>query len=196
MRPIKRAIILCWIMLVACFAIKLFGGNWFEVVCTNEHFLKLCDFVENNIFLYNLISYFVYLIPQTIIILSISNNPRPSKIYCLIVSLVLSIIWAIYFISPTTKSILEFVFMALSPVFCNFYKNDINKKLFLKSIARGILGLLLVTSFQLISFFTRNLEINIYNNSILVTSIMLLDYYIMICLFYLYVKINKGRGKE
>lgn len=196
MRPIKRAIILCWIMLVACFAIKLFGGNWFEVVCTNEHFLKLCDFVENNIFLYNFISYFVYLIPQTIIILAISNRPTPSKTYCFVVLISLSIIWAIYFISPTTKSILEFVFMVLSPVLGNFSKNNINKKLLLRSIARGILGLFLVTSFQLISFFTRNLEINIYNNSILVTSIMLLDYYIMICLFYLYVKINKERGKE
>ena len=46
LKAIKRAIILCWILLAVCFAIKLFGGNWFEIVCANEHFIKFCDFID------------------------------------------------------------------------------------------------------------------------------------------------------
>ena len=46
LKAIKRAIILCWVLLAVCFAIKLFGGNWFEIVCANEHFIKFCDFID------------------------------------------------------------------------------------------------------------------------------------------------------
>jgi hypothetical protein len=196
MRPIKRAIILCWIMLVACFAIKLFGGNWFEVVCANEHFLFVCDFVENSIFLYNFISYFVYVIPQSFIVLSICDNTNPSKIDLIYILSALSIIWSMYFISPTVKYIMEFVLVGGSCLFYRILSKNKNQISLLKSFVRGILGLVLVLCFQAISLFTRNVDINIYNYSLLVTSIMLIDYYIMVFLFYLYVKLKKERSKE
>ena len=194
MRPIKRAIILCWIMLVACFAIKLFGWNWFEIVCTNEHFLKLCDFIENNKFLYNLISYFVYIVPQTFIILSICHKTNPTKNDLIVIDLFLTVIWAIYFIDPNAKSIIETSFIIFSPCLFELLSKNKQNVDIKNCFIRGLIGFLLIFLFQAISLFTRNIEINIYNYSLLVTSIMLFDYYIMIALFYLYVKLNKERG--
>ena len=52
-RVIKRSIILCWIALAICFIVKIFGGNFFEIVVHRglffddeiakwEAFKKLC----------------------------------------------------------------------------------------------------------------------------------------------------------
>lgn len=47
-RVIKRSIILCWIALAICFIVKIFGGNFFEIATTNQQFIKLCNFIDNN----------------------------------------------------------------------------------------------------------------------------------------------------
>ena len=53
---LKRAIILCWILLIICFIIKLCGGNYFNIMCNNENFIRFCNFIENSI-----IKYIIYL---------------------------------------------------------------------------------------------------------------------------------------
>ena len=46
---IKRCIIACWILLGICLVIKLFGGNYFAILCTNERFIAVCNFVDEII---------------------------------------------------------------------------------------------------------------------------------------------------
>lgn len=48
-RITQRLLLILWITLFCCFIIKIFGGNWFEIICTNERFIKLCNFIDNNI---------------------------------------------------------------------------------------------------------------------------------------------------
>ena len=45
---IKRVIIVCWVALAICFVIKLFGGNFFQIICENETFIAICEFCDNN----------------------------------------------------------------------------------------------------------------------------------------------------
>ena len=45
---LKRMIIVCWILLAICFGIKLFGGNFFNIICTNEKFIEVCNFIDNT----------------------------------------------------------------------------------------------------------------------------------------------------
>ena len=47
-RYLKRVIIVCWIALAICFGIKLFGGNLFEIMCSNENFIKVCNYADNH----------------------------------------------------------------------------------------------------------------------------------------------------
>ena len=198
MRPIKRAIILCWIMLVACFAIKLFGGNWFEVVCTNEHFSNLCYFVQNNKVAFEIFSFVLYVFPTILIVLSFSLIPNPSKIQIKIIIIVLILVWATRFISMSIKSTIEPIVLIVFPIILNYIGNKERgfKKVFCSTWYYGIVGSAIALCFQVISLITRNAGIKIISKDVLTTFIMLIDYYIMLILYYLYVKLKKGTEKN
>ena len=191
MRPIKRAIILCWIMLVACFAIKLFGGNWFEVVCTNEHFSKLCEFVDNNWFLYYPIGLSLYVASTIFVVLSVSNYKKFSKKDFLILILVLILLWSTQFISSNTKFIADTLFLIFSPLVIHLIQEKNIKNVIKNNWYKGIFCFLITFIFQIISLVTKNVGIKITDDSTLVTLILLIDYYIMIVLYYLYMKKSK-----
>lgn len=189
MRPIKRAIVLCWIMLVACFVIKLFGGNWFEVVCTNEHFSNFCNYIENNYAVYNILSAFVYVLPQIFAIFAICLLPNPNRYQVFFVIFALLAVWSIKFISRDLKSIIEMIFIFTVPVTIRLFGDEIDaKKIAKKKWFLGIVGYFTIFLFQLISMVTKNVGLKLLNDNLVVTYILLLDYYIMIVLYYLYVK--------
>ena len=191
MRPIKRAIVLCWIMLVACFVIKLFGGNWFEVVCTNEHFIMVCDFIENNIILYQLLSFFVYLIPTFFMTITMCGIIKPKPKEIIVVFAFLAIAWISKFISHEIKSCFEFLSFFSLPIILNANNVVCIKKSIKSNWYKGILGTVLILAFQMISLFTRNIGIKIVKDNLVVSFILLIDYYIMIALYYLYMKTRK-----
>ncbi len=186
MKPIKRAIIACWVMLVACFAIKLFGGNWFEVVCTNEHFLKICEFIEGNKFAYVPLSLFVYLIPTVFILLSVCRKPKPNKSQLILIASSLFVCWAISYISDTAKYFMEIIVISILPTLVPLLDKERKP---LREIAkhwyRGILANAIILVFQLLSLITRNIGLKSLNDNLVITYITLIDYYIMAFLFYL-----------
>lgn len=57
-RYLKRVILVSWVTLLICFTLKLIGGNIFYIVCENERFKQVCDFVDNNL----IVKYFVGII--------------------------------------------------------------------------------------------------------------------------------------
>jgi hypothetical protein len=178
-------------MLVACFILKLFGGNWFEVICTNEHFIYICDFIDSHLILKYIIALFVYTIPSFFIILCCSKLPNPNKKQCIIIMTSLLIVWLSQFVSIATKSILEFINTIIIPIVLNFDKN--NKIISLKkSWYKGFIGYALIFIFQFISFITKNIGLVIVHDNMLISAILLIDYYIMIALYYLYIKLRKG----
>ena len=191
MKPIKRAIALCWIMLVACFAIKLFGGNWFEVVCTNEHFIKVCNFIDEKFLLHQVSSYFIYVIPTFFILLSCCQVPKPSKTQLVVLICSLSLVWASKFIDIQLKTILEVVNTLFMPIVLRMCEKEKFKETMKSRWFYGIIGYFLVLLFQLLSLFAKNIGIHFVSESLFVTFILLIDYYIMIALYYLYTKLRK-----
>lgn len=193
MKPIKRTIILCWTMLIVCFIIKLFGWNWFEIVCTNEHFVRLCDIIDNNKFLYYFIGIILYLSSSSFIIFSCSMIPHPSNRELCIIITCFSFVWATQFISHIVKCVVEVVAIISVPIILNVlrYKecgaiNVIKKKWYY-----GIIGCVAIFGFQAISAITRNIGIRFVDDSTLTSIIMMIDYYIMIALYYLYIRMRK-----
>lgn len=53
---LKKVIILSWIAVATCFIIKLFGGNIFEIACSNENFIALCNYADTHKWLNFLLS--------------------------------------------------------------------------------------------------------------------------------------------
>lgn len=187
MKPIKRAIALCWIMLVACFLIKLFGGNWFEVVCTNEHFIKVCNFIDEHIFVENSLAFCLYVVFTTILISCACWISRPSKKQIIILSATLSFVWSTMFLSMTIKTILEIFCFLFFPIYFN--KWEIRKTWFY-----GIVGYIADLSFQLLSLFTRGIKVSIIGDgNTLLALILMIDYYIMIILYFLLIKSRKEK---
>jgi hypothetical protein len=188
MKPIKRAIIACWVMLVACFAIKLFGGNWFEIVCTNEHFLNICDFIENNKIAFHTISFILYVFPTVFIVLAMSRCTKPSQNQLFFVLISLVAIWSTMFLSMTIKSVLETLYLLSCPILIRLWGK--NKEKLTSVIKRtwyyGIIGCVISFALQSISLITRNIGMKIISYDVLTTFIMLFDYYIMVFLYYLY----------
>jgi hypothetical protein len=184
MKPIKRAIALCWIMLVACFVVKLFGGNWFEVVCTNEHFLQVCEIVDNNKVVWCIVGVVLYIFPQSFAILSCSKIVKPNKNQVALLIWSLLFVWSLQFVSTIAKSIAEILVICLLPVALAYVGKM--ERPFKPYLFRGIIGCVLIFVFQTISMLIRNIGLALLDNSALVTFILLTDYYIMIALYYLY----------
>lgn len=191
MKPVKKAIILCWIMLVACFIIKLFGGNWFEVICTNKRFIYICNFIDSHIVIKYLIALFVYTIPSFFVILCCSKLIKPNKKQSILITVSLLIVWLSQFVSIELKGILELFNTIIMPIVLNFDKN--NKNNVLKRFwYRGFIGYSLIFAFQFVSFITKNIGLVIVHDNMLISAILLIDYYIMIALYYFYMKLKKG----
>lgn len=182
MKPIKKAIILCWIMLFACFLIKIFGGNWFEVICTNEHFIKACDFIDNRIVIKYIIAFIIYIPSTYFLMLSMCLLPNPNKFEKTIILSTMILIWFSQFISEYLKFFLEICMFISLPMF-------IWRKRIYKAWYYGILGFIMNFLFQILSLLTRNIGIQIVDDSTLLSLILMIDYYIMIALYYLYIKL-------
>lgn len=48
---LKRMIIGAWVALLICFAIKMLGGNFFEIICKNETFVAICAYKDTHLWL-------------------------------------------------------------------------------------------------------------------------------------------------
>ena len=44
---VRRTIWLCWFALIGCFIVKLFGGNYFEIIADNGTFIGFCNWLEH-----------------------------------------------------------------------------------------------------------------------------------------------------
>ena len=199
MKAVKRAILLCWFMLVVCLVIKLIGGNWFEIICDNEHFIFVCDYIDKHWYIRYPIGYVLYTVSTVFVLLSTSFIVKPTLKQLGVILLSTTLVWFSSLI-PTkhiqiVKLVLEIVMFLVLPFILHSlqdgfacWKTTLKKTWFL-----GIIGYIFVLCFQTISLVTKNLGIKITDNNSLLTFILMIDYYIMITLYYLYVVLKKKR---
>lgn len=175
----KRFILICWVSLLACMLIKLFGGNYFEIISKSEIFVGICEWIDGKFikeiirFIFLNLSYFLY-------VCSICKRNLTLKEFA-----ICEIFIIIDTIAKYTNSNLGFVadclMLFISPLIISKFKWK-----------HTIIGFLLINAFQLISLFTRNIELGILENTMLIEIILQVDYYIMLVLYYLYSVKLKG----
>ena len=172
----KTLIISCWVVLLCCFVVKLLGGNFFEIVCENEKFIRFCEFIDGNILKY-VISFIMYFISGYIYFIAVVKNDisKYKKILCCVLLIVIWMIKLFIYKYQTIAIIVELMLMILTPIL-------LNKKYW----KMAIIGYVLNFSFQLLSVFIKNLKLSFIDNNTLNGIIFSIDYYIMIVLFYLY----------
>lgn len=170
----KLLIVSCWVVLIACFLIKILGGNWFEIICENENFINICDWLDGSWFKY--------------VVATLVYAPSSYLIYlCLTKQKLLDDWWILLILipAPLLKDkiailgwVIDLFVLLLMPLIKGKFKNWLHV----------LVGNVLLIGFQFVSLLMKNININLTNEPSLFALIMQIDYYIMIILYYLYIQ--------
>jgi hypothetical protein len=162
-------------MLALCFVIQLFGADWFNVSTQNETFIKVCNFIEDRLWLKQICVCIICLILGTFTILAILRQKFYNKLQIFVfIPLLILLSYSSWYL-PFLNTVLSFI-VYLVPIFW------LKRKWY-----RAPIGILLINIFQILSIFIKNIG-NFYlnNTSFLVSTILQIDSLIMVILYYLY----------
>lgn len=178
LKILKRLIIVIWITLIACFIIKMFGGNYFEIFTTNEKFIKISNYIDNHLFIKYTIYLIINLITNTLYLLAVCGKKRFTIKQLLIIFPILITFYFLKLWNSKIGLVTDLLQAFILPLF--FIK--------FKKWYRIPIGFILDFIFQLITLLTKNLGlINIsIEESFLINIIWCIDYYIMLIIMYLY----------
>lgn len=173
--PYKVLIISCWIMLALCFVIQLFGADWFNAGTDSETFVKVCNFIENRLWLKQICACIICLILGTFTILAILEQKFYTKCQSIVFIPLLAIMSYSSWYLPILNTILSFIVYLLPIIW-------LKKKWY-----RAPIGIILVFVFQAMSIIIKNVSgITLLNTPFLIASILQIDSLIMVILYYLY----------
>jgi hypothetical protein len=188
-RYVKRVIVVCWIALAICFGIKLFGGNLFEVICTNENFIKICNYADNNLLVYYLLSVAYAYISNYFAILAMCGKWKFTKNELIIFTITVFSVSVVKLFSAALGIILDLWHAVIMP--CVFTLKTPKRHKWV------LIGNLMLLVFQVISLVTKNLSLEIVtNNGLLVGIIYSIDISLMIFLYYLYTNFLVQRKEK
>lgn len=183
-RLFRRAIVISWASLVLCFIIKIFGGNFFEIMCENPNYKALCDYADNHFWLKFIIGFASTLYCQTMYNLSIVKKYKYDKwqfiltIFCVLLNCTVRL-----FYSGHWTIILDFLLFLILPMIL-LGKNY-------KKYYNILIAWLLTFLFQVISLFVKNIGFVNVGETYFIGLIYSIDVYIMCFMYYLYRNFKK-----
>lgn len=170
----------CWIVLVCCFIVKIFGGNYFEIALNNEKFIAFCYYVDDHIYLKMFLALIMYMFSTSLYLCIVLKEKMLSKKHLLIFVPLMVIKSLLGWYNYWLAFCIDFIIALFIPYFIN---NDVK---------HTIVAYIILNVFQLISLGIINIGFGNFNsNFFLIQTIMQIDYYIMLSLYYLYYFKNK-----
>lgn len=185
---LKRLIIVSWVALGCCFLIKLLGGNIFEIVCNNQRFITICNYIDKNWFLYYFVMTSYCYLSMYFLVLAMCQRTTYKRWEIITLTITILLVNVVKMFSNEIGLILDFWQFIIMPI------------LFVRKTPKKILNVflanVLLISFQLISMVTKNIAINIDNGSALESSIFSIDVILMILLYFGYSVSLEKRKQE
>jgi membrane-associated HD superfamily phosphohydrolase len=182
-RLFRRVIIISWITLLLCFLVKIFGGNFFEIMCENPKYKALCEYVDKNLWIKYIIGCLSSIFAIGLYLLALFKKYK------------FTITQLAIFIPSVLISCLVKLFNSSYGLIFDFWLMIVYPFLFLpktkKTIFDIIIAFILNFAFQAISLLTKNLSIGFIDDSTFIGLIYMIDLYIMCWLYYLYRNYNK-----
>ena len=179
----KITIIICWVSLIEFWLLKIFGGNFFEIMVKNENFLKFSDLLQNTWLKY-VVSFITNAIYNYFMLGAVSQNLFfKGKRLIVVISIITSMWIVANFVNIDIIKML-YGYIAIL-VFGIIYQSGWKKTF-------GLIAIFLEFAFSTISMIIRNIDMNVSSNY-LITMIMILDLYLMTMLYYLYSNLIKIR---
>lgn len=174
-KSIKISLVLCWIGLIVCCLIKLFGGNFFSIDVKSSRFIEVCNYIDSNAILLILVQALNYLAYGYIFYCAILRKLRLNTKEAIIFLSTSILLLIIKRFAPVVGTILEMLVLILVPIIlqnCKWYIS-----LFYQ---------LLYNIFGFTSAFTKSIgNLRLPDNS-LIGIIFMIDMYFMVTLFMLY----------
>ena len=175
----KATIGICWISLFAFWTIKLFGGNFFEIVVQNENFIAFSDLVQNTWLKY-LVSFITIFVGNYLTLGAVCQKFYFKGKQSILVWFSIISMWIVanFIEIDFLKMWYGYVVILLIGV---IYQTKW-KKLY------GLLAIFFDLLFTIISMCVRNIPFLVSSNYMM-SIIMSIDLYIMATLYYLYANL-------
>ena len=178
----NRLIILCWITIIGCFILKIAGFSGFDIPIIDS---IINDFEYLKPILYGLL-YCTNGILFTLLLVKRKLNFK-EFLFTLLVNVCLYI--SCSYIASTKLASLKFILELVSYIIIG---KVLIKDKFYKILIESVSIIVLLTIFQFISLVTKNLNVDIANQTFINSLIFQIDYYILIILTILHEFKMKG----
>lgn len=173
----KNLVILCWLTILVCTILKLFGSKEFEMP----------EYTYNiNIWIRRVINYIFYMINSVAFAMLLVKRKLEVKEYIVVFSLYtpLFVIGMVPILRPF-KFVLETLFLYFIGL---LYIKDKWWKILIEVLTINVI----IFVYQALTMMYKNINVKIKIDNFIIDKIMMIDYYIMIILTYLFV--NKKGG--
>lgn len=184
-RLLRRVIVISWISLALCFVIKIFGGNFFEIISNNPHYNDLCKFIESTNIGKIFIGFLSSMLCQSLYLLAILQKYKFSIKEFILTALSVLICSIIQVILPKFSFISTIWLMLFLPILLL----GRNYKKYIQVLIAWALTFL----FQLISLLVKNISSFNASDTLFIGLIYMMDVYIMCLLYYLYRNFEKEK---
>ncbi len=185
-RLFRRVIIISWASLALCFIVKIFGGNYFEIMTQNENYKALCEYADTHLWLKYTIGLLSTMFCHSFYILAILQKYKMSLKDFLWTFISVALCCLIKLFNQTIGGIFD-IWIAFGLPFVLLGK-DFKKKWWYVFVAYA-----LTFAFQLLSLLVKNLGITNVSETYFIGLIYMIDVYIMCVLYYLYINYEKER---
>ena len=175
-----RTWICLWLILFMLLIMKYCFGQSFPIVCENENFIKICQYIDNNIILDTLVMLFFYLLSSCILFLIGIRKIKFTKWYHLLSVLIIfsGIFYIKTFLNNNFAIILEIIFGIILPIIINVKIKTFDK--IWKCIVYPIVMNIIVGLWQLNFLLIRGIQDILTNCNSIIYIILQLDYYIFL----------------
>lgn len=182
-RLLGRVIIISWATLILCFIVKIFGGNFFEIMSNNENYKALCEYADTHLWLDFVLAVSSSLLCECLYILAILRQYKLKLWQFALTALTCVFSWIVDIYLPTISIVSNLIMLFGLPAL--FLGKQYKKYL---DIA---IAFVLTLAFQFISLLVKNLAIAQVDDSIFIVLIYMVDLYLMCFLYYLYMNFKK-----
>ena len=172
----RNCIITCWVMLIVCVLLKLFGIPWFNYNTHIDWLNIIDDCIMNNFALMVMYSYLSLFINGYAMCLIVTKENKISKYF-----IPLSVVCVLSIFIKYINANMGMLFDTLGLYIVCY---SITKK---KNFKNYLIMIVLSFVYQFLSLFIRSINQVVFYNTI-TSNLLMLDYYIMLVLTYLYLK--------
>lgn len=182
----EKLIISCWMMLFAIWGYVAISGNYFEIVVANPTIIKICDFIDNNFILNNLVRFIMYYLNWIFVVYAILRE-RLFKYKPILISLSIFAVWLVktIFINIEIFNYTDAIMFIALAIVCK------------RKWYRSLIGAVLTFVFAFVSSFIKQVFIpNVDFNTlpILIALVFSIDIYLLTFIYYICVLYRKEKN--